>query len=347
MKINENADAIALAMREIFETTENNMIARVNKSLIKGDKTMLAQLLESDKKKTLGLIDEVVERAGELTKTDLNKISKNSKRGTELLIKSAEKYHDKASKNIIRLSRTIPLKEAIFKQTQIGINEGLKITYKNGRQMGYKEYMEMNVRTTVQQEISASQLSAGGQAGVVFYITNHFADCADDHKAFQGKMYYDSRWKTFGYEKSDIQKIIDSKNMKSVQSVRDGKPYLTTRPNCRHTFTAISLEQAGGSNKAVIDKLKLSSGSYRDKNYDDSQKLRYNERQIRFYKNRMEQNKLLGDIVPPGVIAHDRVLISKWQKAQRSLTDSNPALSRDYRRETQKVLLYNLGVAKK
>ena len=84
----------------------------------------------------------------------------------------------------------MPLKEAIFKQTQEGIDKGIKIRTKRGN-MGYKEYMEMAVRTTIQNEIGEQQLKFNVDAKVVFYISNVFQDSADDHADYQGKYYYD------------------------------------------------------------------------------------------------------------------------------------------------------------
>ena len=68
---------------------------------------------------------------------------------------------------------------------------------KNGARVGYKEYMEMNVRTTLQQNIGEKQLELGKEANVVFYICNTYADCADDHADYQGKIYYDDRYGSY------------------------------------------------------------------------------------------------------------------------------------------------------
>ena len=57
-------------------------------------------------------------------------------------------------------------------------------------------------------------------------------------------------------------------------------------------------------------------------------KQRYNERQIRFYKNRMEQNEKLNGILGGGLddkIQADKIAVRRNGKArQRQLVDSNP-----------------------
>ena len=347
-----NTDHVSETMRILFETAENNMVAQMNKKLISEvdgnyQISKLAQVnnlkhqLLAVKKRADGMIATALNRVEGI---ELKRLVADNERATAMMIASVLSTYRRSVSQIVRLTETLPLKEAIKRQTQEGINNGVKIATAGGKRMvGYKEYMEMNVRTTVQREIGEMQMASGGQAGVVFYINNHFADCADDHKDYQGRIYYDERYTTFGYDAETlarIQTLISSKRMLGVQSVREKPPYLTTRPNCRHTLTPISVEQAGMSASGLVSSLKLSSGSYRDKNYDDLQQQRYNERQIRFYKGRMEANKELGY---DDLVNRDKHLIGKWQATQRKLISSNEALSRDYRRETEKILLQDLG----
>jgi len=348
-----NTDHVSETMRILFETAENNMVAQMNKKLVtvptgEYQISKLAQVnnlkhsLEVVKKRADSMISKALNRVEGL---ELKPLVEDNKRATAMMIASTLTSYRRAVSQVVRLSETMPLKEAIKRQTQEGINNGVKIATAGGERMvGYKEYMEMNVRTTVQREIGEMQMASGGQAGVVFYISNHFADCADDHKDYQGRIYYDERYATFGYDAETlarIQALISSKRMLGIQSVREKPPYLTTRPNCRHTLTPISVEQAGMSASGLVSSLKLSSGSYRDENYDDLQQQRYNERQIRFYKGRMEANKELGY---DDLVNRDKHLVSKWQATQRKLISSNEVLSRDYRRETEKILLQDLGV---
>lgn len=346
-------DNVSETMRVVFETTENNMIKVVNQNIT----TPLAQVdkvkrsLQRVIKQSNELILKALDNTEEYMQVELERLKKEQLRKSNQMLAYALLSYRQGHNEVKRLEKIMPLKDAIAKQTQVGIQKGMRVAYKNGRTVGYKEYMEMNVRTTLQQEIGELQLKTGKAAGIVFYITNHFADCADDHKEYQGKIYYDNRYKTMGYDKEQIKRIegiIRMKKMKSVQEVRDGKPYMTTRPNCRHTFTPISIEQAGGKASDLVRDLKLSTGSYKDDNYKALQKQRYNERQIRFYKNRMELNEETYKTYPSDIlkqqIESDRRHVSAWQKRQRGLIKSNGNLSRDYRRETQKAVLNDLGV---
>lgn len=359
MKNPKLTDEIAETLRELFETTESNMIARVNMTLLEESeayrdyqaslRVRLRRQMERDAEEAMAAIGGAINRAAEMTGANLESAKKTTERLTGMLVKSAMLLHDKGVKRVMRLTKAMPLREAIFKQTQEGIDKGIPVTYADGRQMGYKEYMEMNVRTTVQHQIGEQQLEVGGNVGVVFYACNVYQDCADDHKDYQGKVYYDKRYLNMNYDEETlrvIERTIRNKNMLAVQDVREGKPYLTTRPNCRHNLTAISIEQA--SDERIVQKLGLVRGSYRDDKYEATQEQRYNERQIRAYKARLEQNEMMYAKSPSEAlasqIARDKRLVSQWQARQRALMKANPFLARDYRRETRKVLLQDLGV---
>lgn len=355
------ADEIAESMREIFEQEESEMLEEINKELVnesddyKQDQKKRHVKLTAKMKELYDRYqsdtNKAIERASELSDTDLAKLKKEASKAGKSVVVSALNYHLNAVAKITRLAKTQPLKESIFKQTQIGISKGLPIVTKSGREIGYKEYMEMAVRTTIQTEIGETQLKYGAKSGIVFYLCNSFQDCADDHKDFQGKVYYDENWKSFDMEdeiKKKVSDFIQSKNLRSFQDVRDNKPYLTTRPNCRHKMTAISFEQTLGDTSALLKDLKLTQGKYKPDNYDITQKQRYIERNIRNYKARLEQNKRIATDNPDNElfkkqVSRDNFLVRSWQKEQRKLIKENPQLERDYNRETRNKIVQDLG----
>lgn len=344
-------DALSEEMRIVYESAENNMVAEINSQIARDGISHIARrrVLENKlgiiKIETDKIVSKMLSNASDNLGIGITSLEEENTLKTSEMMTNALITYGRSMARVLRLRSNEEIKQSIIKETQGNIADGIKVTYRNGRTVGYKEYMEMSTRTTLQREIGSSQLSAGASAGIVFYIVNHFRDCADDHADYQGKIYYDERWRDFGYSQDDvlkIEQIIRSKKMLGVQTVRDGKPWLTTRPNCRHTFTAISIEQAGGKATDIVRDLKLSTGSYRDANYEDTVKQRYNERQIRFYKNRLEQNEKLNGILDGGLddkINADKMAIRKWQARQRKLTSDNPSLSRDYRREATQIIL--------
>jgi len=364
-KIHQQTDAITEVMREVLETAEQSVLTKVAETLYEGDienpqewkkyqfksTRKLKKSLLADSKRIRLLLRNTVIKSAQLGDFNPNKLIERIDNKTATLVQNALLLHRSRVRKVLRLEKTRPLSRAIFNQTQQGIQEGMSVATKDGRKIGYKEYMEMNVRTTVQSEISERQIELGRETGVVFYIVNSFADCADDHKEYQGRIYYDDRYNSFPIKddiKKKISKFIRNKNLLSIQEVRNGDPFLTTRPNCRHTFNALSIDQALDiTPDKLLNDLKLKTGSYRPKNYKATQEQRRNERAIRHYKARKEYNeRLYNKKKTPELksqIQKDQALITKWQAKQRDLVKSNPVLERDYRRETRKVLVNDLG----
>ena len=135
-----------------------------------------------------------------------------------------------------------------------------------------------------------------------------------------------------------------------MQEVRDGEPFLTTRPNCRHSFHAIQIEEAMGSSvEEILKKENLSRGEYKDSNYEKVQEQRLNERTIRKYKMREENMRTLyNKTKDPDYLkqaSEASVKVKEWQKTNRELIKSNDTLlKRDYDRENIKVVTQDLGV---
>ena len=335
-------DEISQTLRELYEETENQFKLEVQLALKnQSNRSELLNELKAVRDKSDKMLNLVTERASKLAGINPKPLTDKNEKLSKLLVASAMKQFIMSQATVKRLAKTIPIENAIFEQTQKGIRNALPVNV-NGRNYGYKEYMEMNVRTTIQQEIGEQQLETGKAANVVFYISNVFGDSADDHADYQGQIYYDERYKSFNLNadiKTRIKEFIATNKIKSVQWVRDKPVYLTTRPNCRHTLTPISIDQAlGNKPKELVRALQLQKGSYKDKNYQLTQEQRYNERMIRKFKARAEANDKLGYDS-----RQDKLRMRQWQSRQRQLIKANPQLERDYRRETRGILLTDLG----
>lgn len=360
--INKIADTVTEIIRELLETTEQEAKGIVFKYLnmqsgtfdyaafqnIK--KPQLVSELKRSIENSINVLNKSIDNVKKLQEFDDKKVKVEIAKQTTALYFGALKLHQDGVRRILRLVKIMPFKEAIFKQTQVGLDKGVRIATKRGT-MGYKEYMEMSVRTQISTEIGEQQLKINADAKVVFYVSNVFRDSADDHADYQGKFYYDDRYKTFGLKEevvNAITKRIRELKMLSVQQVRDGKPYLTTRPNCRHRLTPVTFDKVMNKKaEDIIKEQKLSTGTYRDKNYEDSQEQRYLERGIRKYKARRDENKKLyeqtGDEAYLRQSQQDQIIVSKWQKRLRELIEKNPTLERDYRRETRNTIVNDLG----
>ena len=83
---------------------------------------------------------------------------------------------------------------------------------------------------------------------VVFYLCSYHEKCAEDHKAFQGKLYVDRYWRSAVQQYQDlwwllepIEAYIRNHNILTMQEVVGDKPYLTTRPHCKHFFIPVDV----------------------------------------------------------------------------------------------------------
>lgn len=96
---------------------------------------------------------------------------------------------------------------------------------------------------------------------IIFYLCSAHNDCAKDHQEYQGRLYVDRNWK---YQIRDvdirtlIEKFIAKKHILTLQEVVSGKPYLITRPHCRHFIRGITLENVlNKSERKLIEENKM------------------------------------------------------------------------------------------
>lgn len=233
-----------------------------------------------------------------------------------------------------------------------GVRDNLKVTYKNGRSVDWKVYMEMNVRTTMSNEITDLQVKSGTKSKVVFWLCSQHSSCADDHIDYQGKLYFDANYRSFNIPNELLQKIsafISANKLLSIQAVKDNKPYLTTRPNCRHYFQPVSTTQAlGTSTTKLLNELSMNKGKGDSEHYDALVTQRYNERQIRKWKKQMQKYEMENKVNPNDELTQKRLRYSKdkikeWQATQRQHLKQNDYLERDYNRESNEILVNDLG----
>lgn len=314
----------------------------------KAEKVLLLSYQEVDKD-IIKISEKEIEVNGKFQKeieSRIAEIHKKNANAVKVLANQTFKTYERTVRLISYTSNTDTLFEAIKGQMVKGIQNGIKVAYKNGRQVAWKSYMEMDTRTTLQTETSARQIEAGALAGQIFYVCDSFADCAKDHADYQGKIYYNEQAKLT----KEAEDYIRANGIKSMQEVRDGEPYLTTRPNCRHNFHAIPTDEVLGGMPAskIVEKEGFKFGNYKESNYKALQDQRYNERQIRKWKTRLENERQIAKetgISNPKAEAQARHKVSEWQGKQRELIDKNPdVLKRQYERESAKIIVEDLGV---
>lgn len=163
----------------------------------------------------------------------------------------------------------------------------------------------------------------------IFYLASSHNDCALDHKDYQGKIYVDKYWKRYvKTRREEVETYIQTHNIQTFQWVI-GKPvWFVTRPNCRHYFQALTIDEVIGSNtQELIKKYDMHRAIGRrayvqtiahSTNRVWYQDVRNAELLLIKYKERLKLHKSLYSTFPNPLIKNaiekDKLLIAKWSR---------------------------------
>lgn len=277
----------------------------------------------------------------------------------EVIDKSGKIFNQsiKEAKKLVKIDSDDEIKKYLYKITGDQLLSNQKIAYKNGRRIGYKEYVEMATRTRVQHQLVEQEQELGLLTSQLFYICDTFSDCANDHLDYQGKFYYSEKVLA-GLDKGNThyKEIMAGvrKCKSSIERVSSDMPFLTTRPNCRHRLIPIAIDDVvEKSVHTVLREQGANKGDYAKsvikKNYDDSQRQRKIEKYIRTAKRNSEIFERFYDKTKDEEILkmlnNAKAKIRLGQANMRKLVKENETLKRDYRRENPYHLQKDLGVA--
>ena len=334
-------------------------------------KTQLDKLVNTEKK----TLQKSLENGLSLTELNNKQVKSIQKEVNKGILKLRESVISTQASNIEQVSSqtktlksnvTNALKESIASVITKTNDYGI-VTYKNGRKMKWENYMEMKVRTDIQNDIADNMVKAGSENGIIFYLATYHGDCAPDHADFQGKIYCAKDWKSICPKVyfDNVSNYISTHNIMSVEDVMGPKGnYLTKRPNCRHYFQYISIQEVlDVKNDGDLDKLREhynlnSSGKYKPEKYDALKKQRYNERQIRKIKGKIETQEKLASSFNDKT-SYEEILkknsnlkilnlkLKDAQKIQRELINSKKGvLVRNYNREAYQKMVSDFRIEK-
>lgn len=263
----------------------------------------------------------------------------------------------KTANKLVKIDSDNAIKEYLFKITGNQLIEEQKVAYKNGRKIGYKEYVEMATRTRIQHQLLEQEKEFGEMTQQLFYICDTYTDCANDHVEYQGKIYYDEKvWQGIKRDNPHYDELERAvrKARASVEDVTQNRPWLGTRPNCRHRLIPIPIDDVIDlSDNDILRKNKAFKGNYSKsevkRNYDDTQRQRRIEYAIRQAKVKHEimdrAYRKTKDEDYLKAMNRNAFVIRNNQARMRKLISSNSNLKRDYRRENPYHLQKDLGVA--
>lgn len=320
-----------------FKLEVGKTIKLEQKKLLKSV-TKAAEMAELQPKQTKILKSEIKKGMAELSSSVINIQNNNVALVQSQVLKSnvADSLH-------------VAISDVITKTNDYGV-----VTYKNGRNVRWENYMEMKVRTEIQNDIADNMVDTGLKEGIIFYVATYHGDCAPDHAPFQGKIYYTKNWKSVCPKEliDEVGNYISKHNLMTIEDVMGEKGnYFTKRPNCRHYFQFVSIDEVlGVKNTDDLTKLRdeynlNSKGKYKPEKYQALKEQRYNERKIRNIKGKIEATgKIISSFngeTPSELVlkANSELALLKLklkdaQKSQRELIKDNPGvLNRNYNKE--------------
>ena len=276
-----------------------------------------------------------------------------------------EKKHNKSLDELLNL----PQEERLKRDKETLINDIIECydAKPDKREINERQKIELerDLRTFLQREATAITINQSKQVGYVLMLSNSLKDSAEDHCGWQNRVFYVKDYEKYckEEEKEKIKEYIQKNNCVAVEDIIDGTikwhytlksgkkrergVFLTTRWNCRHFFTPITLNEALNL-KDTIEKKKLNDGKYKPENYKALQTQRALEREIRKLKSRRlilkEQLKYASN---NKTLKNDlKNVNAKIKECEITLDNlcKKYNLPRQYNREDVERLTYDLGI---
>jgi len=161
----------------------------------------------------------------------------------------------------------------------------------------------------------------------IFFLTSTHSDSALDHKDYQGKIYVDSKWQKKVKDKDLsllIEMYITNNEVKTFQWVVDKPVWFVTRPNCRHYFKPLAVNEVlSTSVPKMIKKYDMTRkiGDYRLQTYAHSLAGKHAPTNVQAiieqyqarYDFHMSLYNAKKSILIDNAIKKDLILIRKWK----------------------------------
>ena len=143
--------------------------------------------------------------------------------------------------------------------------------------------------------------------GEWFYLASSHNDCAKDHKPYQGRLYVDAK------APKEIIDYAHDRGLYTLQWVMDAPAYFITRPNCRHYFVSLSIDQVRGQTLKVLRKRHHTHSKVGNRDFQTPPKAAVEE-----YEDRLKMLRELYRQYPTeslkAEILKTKLLLDKWKK---------------------------------
>ncbi len=358
-KIFEKLNLINDISNKVVNDSIKTFFKKTDKNLLE-DKMLQDGVVRENKTFKELLEEEINESAEAMQRAEIKRYSD--------LREDIEKKHNKTLDELLNL----PEEERIKRDKETLIQDIID-TYdvkpdKRALNERRRVELERDLRTFLQREATAITINESKNANIVLFLSNSLNDSAQDHCLWQNRVFYCKDWEKHckEEEKPKIRQYIKDNNLVSVEDIIDGTikwhytlkngekrergVFLTTRWNCRHFFTPITINEALNLDKTIKNK-KLNNGKYDKENYKALQTQRALEREIRQLKSRklilQEQLKYATN---NHTLKRDLKEVNAKIKECNNLLDNlckKYNLPRQYNREDVERLTYDLGIGGK
>ena len=141
-----------------------------------------------------------------------------------------------------------------------------------------------------------------------FYLASSHNDCAEDHKDWQGRLYVDDR------APSEIIDYAKQRNLYTIQYIMGEPVWFITRPNCRHYFVSLSMNDVDNNSIKSLKKKYKTHSIEGDRQYSTP----YSE-PIEEYSDRLKLLRALDRQHTTQELRNDilktELLLKKWKNA--------------------------------
>lgn len=143
--------------------------------------------------------------------------------------------------------------------------------------------------------------------GEWFYLASSHNDCAKDHIPYQGRLYVDEK------APDEAIQYAKSKGLYTLQWVMNGPAWFVTRPNCRHYFVSLRLDQVRGKTNKQLRRKHKTHSLEGNRDFQTPPKAAVEE-----YEDRLKMLRALYAEYPTeklkAEILKTKLLLDKWKK---------------------------------
>lgn len=173
------------------------------------------------------------------------------------------------------------------------------------------EHEKNDLANEIEYRAKKDRLTSVTDSGV-FYLCSSHINPAKDHAEWEGKIYVSADWRNRVSSESDKMRIaayIQNHQIRTVEWVTREPVWMIFRPNCKHFFINVDVEEVlGNSTRKLLKKYDMYMEPEKEISYEEGQFKTYYERlkMLSYLKEMFDAENLDKDM------SETRKLVQKW-----------------------------------